>query len=87
MIPAIARAKDAGLVAFYLGALSLGVLHRWHARGGNVDIMRVLFGTVLASIEWVGAGQPWIAAWSCYRRPVSALGALALMDPRVPCAL
>ena len=39
--------RDAGLVAFYLIALSLGVLLvAW--RGNNVDIMRVLFGTVLA---------------------------------------
>ena len=39
--------RDAGLVAFYLVALSLGVvLVAW--RGSNVDIMRVLFGTVLA---------------------------------------
>ena len=38
---------DAGLVAFYLVALSLGVLLvSW--RGSNVDVMRVLFGTVLA---------------------------------------
>jgi zinc/manganese transport system permease protein len=38
---------DAGLVAFYLAALSLGVvLVAW--RGSNVDVMRVLFGTVLA---------------------------------------
>jgi zinc/manganese transport system permease protein len=39
--------RDAGLVAFYLIALSLGVvLVAW--RGSNVDVMRVLFGTVLA---------------------------------------
>jgi zinc/manganese transport system permease protein len=39
--------RDAGLVAFYLIALSLGVvLVVW--RGSNVDVMRVLFGTVLA---------------------------------------
>jgi zinc/manganese transport system permease protein len=39
--------RDAGLVAFYLIALSLGVLLvAW--RGSNVDIMRVLFGTILA---------------------------------------
>src|ERR1700731_4917464 len=39
--------SDAGLVAFYLAALSLGVvLVAW--RGSNVDVMRVLFGTVLA---------------------------------------
>jgi zinc/manganese transport system permease protein len=38
---------DTGLVAFYLIALSLGVvLVTW--RGSNVDVMRVLFGTVLA---------------------------------------
>jgi zinc/manganese transport system permease protein len=39
--------RDAGLVAFYLVALSLGVLLvAW--RGSNVDVVRVLFGTVLA---------------------------------------
>ncbi|MBV8089112.1 MAG: metal ABC transporter permease [Alphaproteobacteria bacterium] len=39
--------RDAGLVTFYLVALSLGVLLvAW--RGSNVDVMRVLFGTVLA---------------------------------------
>ncbi|HET7879799.1 MAG TPA: zinc ABC transporter substrate-binding protein [Acetobacteraceae bacterium] len=39
--------RDAGLVAFYLVALSLGVmLVAW--RGSNVDLVRVLFGTVLA---------------------------------------
>jgi len=39
--------QESGLVAFYLVALSLGVLLvAW--RGSNVDIMRVLFGTVLA---------------------------------------
>lgn len=39
--------RGAGLVAFYLVALSLGViLVAW--RGSNVEIMRVLFGTVLA---------------------------------------
>jgi zinc/manganese transport system permease protein len=39
--------RDAGLVAFYLVALALGVvLVAW--RGSNVDVMRVLFGTVLA---------------------------------------
>jgi ABC-type Zn uptake system ZnuABC Zn-binding protein ZnuA/ABC-type Mn2+/Zn2+ transport system permease subunit len=38
---------DAGLVAFYLVAVSLGVvLVAW--RGSNLDIVRVLFGTVLA---------------------------------------
>jgi ABC-type Zn uptake system ZnuABC Zn-binding protein ZnuA len=39
--------RDTGLVAFYLVALALGVvLVAW--RGSNVDVMRVLFGTVLA---------------------------------------
>ncbi len=39
--------RDVVLVAFYLVALSLGVLLvAW--RGSNVDVMRVLFGTVLA---------------------------------------
>jgi len=38
--------QDAGLVAFYLVALSLGVvLVAW--RGSNVDVVRVLFGSVL----------------------------------------
>jgi zinc/manganese transport system permease protein len=43
-----ARAShDTGLVAFYLVALSFGVLLvAW--RGSNADVMRVLFGTVLA---------------------------------------
>lgn len=42
------RARDeAGLVAFYLVALSLGVLLvTW--RGSNVEVVHVLFGTVLA---------------------------------------
>jgi len=39
--------RAAGLVVFYLLALALGVLLiAW--RGSNIDIMRVLFGTVLA---------------------------------------
>jgi zinc/manganese transport system permease protein len=39
--------RDTGMVAFYLIALSLGVvLVAW--RGSNVDAMHVLFGTVLA---------------------------------------
>jgi len=39
--------RDLGLVAFYLIALSLGVLLiAW--RGSNIDVMRVLFGTVLS---------------------------------------
>jgi zinc/manganese transport system permease protein len=39
--------RDVGLVAFYLIALSLGILLiAW--RGSNVEIMRVLFGSVLA---------------------------------------
>jgi zinc/manganese transport system permease protein len=39
--------NDTGLVAFYLVALSLGVLLvTW--RGSNVDVIRVLFGTILS---------------------------------------
>lgn len=39
--------REAGLVVFYLFALALGVqLVDW--RGSNVDVMRVMFGTVLA---------------------------------------
>ena len=39
--------RDAGLIVFYLLALSTGiVLVMW--RGSNVDVVRVLFGTVLA---------------------------------------
>ncbi len=41
------RRGDQGLVAFYLVALSAGVLLVSLA-GSNVDVMRVLFGTVLA---------------------------------------
>lgn len=45
---AVGRTRDeTGLVAFYLIALCLGVLLvTW--RGSNADLMRVLFGTVLA---------------------------------------
>jgi ABC-type Mn2+/Zn2+ transport system permease subunit len=40
-------------VAFYLAALSLGVvLVAW--RGSNVDVMRVLFGTI-----WRSTGGRW----------------------------
>jgi zinc/manganese transport system permease protein len=47
LITDVRRRPDVGLVAFYLIALSLGVaLVAW--RGSNVDVMRVLFGTVLA---------------------------------------
>ena len=46
-VPEKRARRDVGLVAFYLIALSLGVLLiAW--RGSNVEIMRVLFGTVLA---------------------------------------
>lgn len=39
--------RDAGLIVFYLLALSSGVvLVMW--RGSNIDVVRVLFGTVLA---------------------------------------
>lgn len=39
--------EDAGFAAFYLIALALGVL-LVSLRGGNVDLMHVLFGTILA---------------------------------------
>ena len=42
-----AQREDAGLAAFYLISLALGVLIV-STRGGNVDLMHVLFGTVLA---------------------------------------
>jgi zinc/manganese transport system permease protein len=41
------RRDDTGLVAFYLVTLALGVLLVSYF-GSNVDVMRVLFGTVLA---------------------------------------
>lgn len=41
------RRDDAGLVAFYLVTLALGVI-LVAMFGSNVDVMRVLFGTVLA---------------------------------------
>lgn len=52
--------NDAGLVAFYLVALSLGVmLVAW--RGSNVDVMHVLFGTVLAidrqALLWIASAS------------------------------
>jgi zinc/manganese transport system permease protein len=47
LISGASSRRDDGLVAFYLVALSLGVLLvAW--RGSNVDIIRVLFGTILA---------------------------------------
>ena len=42
-----AQREDASLAAFYLISLALGVLIV-STRGGNVDLMNVLFGTVLA---------------------------------------
>ncbi|MEM7546482.1 MAG: metal ABC transporter permease [Pseudomonadota bacterium] len=44
---ATALREDASLAAFYLISLALGVLIV-STRGGNVDLMHVLFGTVLA---------------------------------------
>jgi zinc/manganese transport system permease protein len=47
LISAERSRRDAGLVTFYLLALALGVVFvAW--RGSNVDLVRVLFGTVLA---------------------------------------
>ena len=54
---------DTGLVAFYLVALALGVvLVAW--RGSNVDVMRVLFGTVLAIDRPRAAGDRALSAVS-----------------------
>src|SRR5580700_5571877 len=70
-----ARARrDAGLVVFYLIALSLGVvLVAW--RGSNVDVMRVLFGTVLAVDRWAvlqiaGASSVIVLVIAAFYRPL-----------------
>jgi zinc/manganese transport system permease protein len=71
--------RDAGLVAFYLIALSLGVLLvAW--RGSNVDVMRVLFGTVLAIdqralIQIAAASSVIVLAIAALYRPL-AVGAV-----------
>jgi zinc/manganese transport system permease protein len=71
--------RDAGLVAFYLVALSLGVLLvAW--RGSNVDVMRVLFGTVLAIdqralIQIAAASSVIVLAIAALYRPL-AVGAV-----------
>ena len=70
--------RDAGLVAFYLVALSLGVvLVAW--RGSNVDLVRVLFGTVLAIdrralLEIAAASSLIVLAIAALYRPL-AVGA------------
>jgi zinc/manganese transport system permease protein len=84
--------RDAGLVAFYLIALSLGVtLVAW--RGSNVDVMRVLFGTVLAIdqralIEIAAVSSLILLAVAAFYRPL-AVGAfdpafLRAMGTRAP---
>ena len=84
--------RDAGLVAFYLVALSLGVvLVAW--RGSNVDVMRVLFGTVLAIdqralLQIAATSSVIVLAIAALYRPL-ALGAfdpafLRAARPRVP---
>ena len=71
--------RDAGLVAFYLVALSFGVLLvAW--RGSNVDVMRVLFGTVLAIdqralIQIAAASSVIVLAIAALYRPL-AVGAV-----------
>jgi zinc/manganese transport system permease protein len=70
--------RDAGLVVFYLCTLSLGVLLvAW--RGSNVEIIRVLFGTVLAIdrpalIEIAAASSVIVLAVAVLYRPL-AVGA------------
>ena len=84
--------RDAGLVAFYLVALSLGVvLVAW--RGSNVDLVRVLFGTVLAIdrralLEIAAASSLIVLAIAALYRPL-AVGAfdpgfLRAVGGRVP---
>jgi len=71
--------QEAGLIAFYLVALSLGVLLvAW--RGSNVDLARVLFGTVLAIdrralIGIAAASSVIVLAVAALYRPLAA-GAL-----------
>ena len=73
--------QDAGLVAFYLIALSLGVvLVAW--RGSNVDVVRVLFGTVLtidyqALLQIAAASTVVILTIAALYRPL----ALSAFDP------
>lgn len=70
--------RDAGLVAFYLVALSLGVvLVAW--RGSNLDLVRVLFGTILAIdrralVEIAAASSVIVLAIAALYRPL-AVGA------------
>jgi zinc/manganese transport system permease protein len=70
--------RDVGLVAFYLVALSLGVvLVAW--RGSNVDLVRVLFGTILAIdrralLEIAAASSVIVLAIAALYRPL-AVGA------------
>jgi len=84
--------RDARLVAFYLVALSLGViLVAW--RGSNVDVMRVLFGTVLAIdqralVEIAAVSSAVVLAIAALYRPL-AVGAfdpafLRAMGTRAP---
>lgn len=84
--------RDAGLVAFYLVALSLGVaLVAW--RGSNVDVVRVLFGTILAIdrralLQIAAASSVIILVIAVLYRPL-AVGAfdpafLRAMEARVP---
>jgi len=70
---------DAGLIVFYLVALSAGVLLvAW--RGSNVDVMRVLFGTVLAidhqALLWIaGVSSVIVLTIAALYRPL-AVGAV-----------
>ena len=84
--------RDAGLVAFYLVALSLGVvLVAW--RGSNIDLVRVLFGTILAIdrralLEIAAASSVIVLAIAALYRPL-AVGAfdpafLRVMGVRAP---
>ncbi len=67
---ATGQREDASFAAFYLVALALGVL-MISSRGNSVDLMHILFGSVLAVDEW---SLKWIAGVSSL-----SLAALAVM--------
>ena len=77
--------EDASLAAFYLVSLALGVLIV-SVRGSNIDLLRVLFGTVLAlddaALMLVAGAQPRSHAG----RAGGDYGQLVLecFDPQVP---
>jgi ABC-type Zn uptake system ZnuABC Zn-binding protein ZnuA/ABC-type Mn2+/Zn2+ transport system permease subunit len=87
-----AARRSAGLVVFYLVALSLGVvLVTW--RGSNVDVVRVLFGTVLAIdrgalLQLAAISTVILVAVAAFYRPLAVGGFdpafLHAVSPHVP---